>query len=91
MTNKYHSSGLQYQAKRNDLYVITYPKCGTTLTQHTAFLVLNDGVPLSADQRLDIVWPHLEEVGGDFVEEKGTVLDGYKVRLFASEGNRRLS
>ena len=27
------SSGLSYKAKDNDLFIVTYPKCGTTWTQ----------------------------------------------------------
>ena len=62
-----------------DLFIVTYPKCGTTWTQHIAYLILHDGVPLPADQRMDIVWPHLEEVGKDFVREKATVAGGYRL------------
>ena len=27
------SSGLSYKAQDNDLFIVTYPKCGTTWTQ----------------------------------------------------------
>mmetsp|Transcript_9098 Transcript_9098/g.20564 ORF Transcript_9098/g.20564 Transcript_9098/m.20564 type:complete len:298 (-) Transcript_9098:120-1013(-) len=68
------SSGLKYQAQDNDLFIVTYPKCGTTWTQHISYLILNDGVTLTPDQRLDVVWPHLEEVGKEFISSKGTIL-----------------
>ncbi len=43
------------------------------------YLILNDGAPLPPDQRLDLVFPHLEEVGKDFIETKGTILGGYRL------------
>lgn len=43
------------------------------------YLILNDGVPLPPDKRLDVVFPHLEEVGKDFIETNGTVLDGHRL------------
>eukprot|EP00804_Cyclotella_cryptica_P016993 CCRYP_001913-RA/>CCRYP_001913-RA protein AED:0.28 eAED:0.28 QI:0/0.5/0.66/1/0/0/3/1325/291 len=62
-----------------NLFIVTYPKCGTTWTQHITYLILHDGVPLSADQRMDVVWPHLEEVGSEFVREKATIAGGYRL------------
>ena len=59
-------SGLQYQAQPDDLIVATYPKCGTTWMQHLVYLILNDGKPLAPDEKMDTVFPHLEEVGKDF-------------------------
>ncbi|KAL7517173.1 hypothetical protein ACHAWX_002120 [Stephanocyclus meneghinianus] len=61
------------------LFIVTYPKCGTTWTQHITYLILHDGVPLAADQRMDVVWPHLEEVGSEFVREKATIAGGYRL------------
>mmetsp|Transcript_23874 Transcript_23874/g.50030 ORF Transcript_23874/g.50030 Transcript_23874/m.50030 type:complete len:304 (+) Transcript_23874:50-961(+) len=72
-------SGKTYQAQDNDLFIVTYPKCGTTWTQHITYLILNNGVPLSPDQRLDLVWPHLEEVGADFITNKATVLENHRL------------
>jgi len=73
------ASGKTYQAQDNDLFIVTYPKCGTTWTQHITYLILNNGVPLSPDQRLDVVWPHLEEVGADFIADKATVLENHRL------------
>jgi len=73
------ASGKTYQAQDNDLFIVTYPKCGTTWTQHITYLILNNGVPLSPDQRLDLVWPHLEEVGADFITNKATVLENHRL------------
>jgi hypothetical protein len=57
------STALRYQAQANDLFVATYPKCGTTWVQHLVYLILNKGNPISADEKLETVFPHLEEVG----------------------------
>ena len=54
-------------------------QCGTTWTQHIIYLILNNGEPLAADQRLDVVFPHLEEVGREFVAANATIKDGYRL------------
>jgi hypothetical protein len=56
-------SGQRYRASPGDVFVASYPKCGTTWTQYIVYLLENDGRPLAAGQRLDDVFPHLEEVG----------------------------
>lgn len=57
------ASGQRYRAEAGDVFVATYPKCGTTWTQYIVYLLLHAGRPLAAGQRLDAVSPHLEEVG----------------------------
>mgnify|MGYP003387148826 CR=1 FL=1 len=56
-------TGLDYCAKSEDIFVCSYPKCGTTWLQNVVYLILNDGVPLSPNQFLPRLFPHLEEVG----------------------------
>ncbi len=60
-------SALEFVPSADDFILATYPKCGTTWVQHIMYLLLHDGQPLKADQRLDQVFPHLEEAGGQFV------------------------
>ena len=72
-------SGLTYEAEENDLFVATYPKCGTTWMQHMVYLILNDGRPLPADKRMNDEFPHLEEVGADFVKERSNRLGKYRL------------
>ncbi len=72
-------SSLKYEAKDEDLFIVTYPKCGTTWTQHIIYLILNDGKPLSPDQQLNVIFPHLEEVGKEFVEANAVIRDGYRL------------
>lgn len=52
-----------YQPQPDDLVIATYPKCGTTLTQHMVYLMLNNGIPILPNEKLDQCFPHLEEVG----------------------------
>jgi hypothetical protein len=63
------ASGQRYRPRAGDVFVASYPKCGTTWTQYIVYLLENDGRPLAAGQRLDEVFPHLEEVGAERVEE----------------------
>ena len=60
-------SGQRYRAAPGDVFVASYPKCGTTWTQYIVYLLENDGRPLTAERRLDGVFPHLEEVGEEAV------------------------
>ena len=62
-------SGLSYEAQPYDLFVATYPKCGTTWMQNICFLILNDGIPLSSDQKLTLIFPHLEEMGAKYIND----------------------
>jgi sulfotransferase len=56
-------SAQRYRASAGDVFVASYPKCGTTWTQYIVYLLQNDGRALAPRQRLDDVFPHLEEVG----------------------------
>jgi hypothetical protein len=60
-------SGQRYRAAPGDVFVASYPKCGTTWAQYIVYLLENGGQPLAAGQRLDAVFPHLEEVGEEAV------------------------
>ena len=61
------ASALDYQATAGDIFVSAYPKCGTTWTQNIVHLLLHNGVPLGAGDKLTELFPHLEEVGSQFV------------------------
>jgi hypothetical protein len=60
-------SGQRYAAAPGDIFVVSYPKCGTTWVQYIVYLLEHGGQPLVAGQRLEDVFPHLEEVGAERV------------------------
>lgn len=60
-------SGQRYRARGGDVFVATYPKCGTTWVQYIVYLLLHDAEPLVAGRSLGDVFPHLEEVGSEAV------------------------
>ena len=62
-------SGQRYPAAPGDIFVASYPKCGTTWVQYIVYLLENGGRPLGAGERLEDVFPHLEEVGAQRVLE----------------------
>lgn len=59
---------LSYKPEDTDIFVSTYPKCGTTWTQHIVYMIVNNGKHLGADLKLTEVFPHLEEVGSRFCD-----------------------
>lgn len=60
-------SGMRYRPAAGDIFVCTYPKCGTTWVQYIVYLLVRRR-PIAADESLTILFPHLEEVGAEPVE-----------------------
>jgi hypothetical protein len=60
------ASGMAYVPDTDDVFVCTYPKCGTTWVQHIVYMLVR-GRPIGPDESLTKRFPHLEEVGADAV------------------------
>jgi hypothetical protein len=58
-------SGRRYVPEPGDVFVSTYPKCGTTWMQYIVYLLVHGGEPLPEGASLGDVFPHLEEVGAE--------------------------
>ncbi|XP_065294569.2 sulfotransferase 1C4-like [Dermacentor albipictus] len=62
-------SALNYKPQPDDKFVVTFPKCGTTWTQHIGFLIFNKGVPPSSGLEFFNRSPFIEMLGADSVRD----------------------
>ncbi|HEU4620020.1 MAG TPA: sulfotransferase domain-containing protein [Gammaproteobacteria bacterium] len=58
-------SALTYVPEPGDVFVSTYPKCGTTWMQYIVYLIVHRGEPLPDGATLVDAFPHLEEIGAE--------------------------
>ncbi|UYV81137.1 hypothetical protein LAZ67_20000137 [Cordylochernes scorpioides] len=62
-------SALAYKPQEDDLFVVTFPKCGTTWTQCIVYLILNKGKPYKNSHELMAKIPYLELFGADAMDK----------------------
>uniref|UniRef100_A0A1E1XCE2 Putative sulfotransferase n=1 Tax=Amblyomma aureolatum TaxID=187763 RepID=A0A1E1XCE2_9ACAR len=62
-------SALSYKPQPDDKFVVTYPKCGTTWTQHIGFLIFNKGMPPTSGLQFFKSSPFIEMLGADCVRD----------------------
>lgn len=61
-------SSLRYKPREDDMFVVTFPKCGTTWTQHIAHLIFHKGVPPKSTVDFLTSSPFLEMFGSEALE-----------------------
>lgn len=61
-------SALKYQPKFGDIFVATYPKCGTTWVGNIVALILRHGEPFDKHSDFHLMSPFIEVVGASSVE-----------------------
>ena len=60
---------LSYKPNPDDLFVVSYPKSGTTWLLNILYLLRNNGIPLQKGEKIDDTIPYLEFDGIDAVEK----------------------
>ncbi|XP_077521314.1 sulfotransferase ssu-1-like isoform X3 [Amblyomma americanum] len=62
-------SALGYKAQPGDLFIVSYPKCGTTWMQHIVYNIINNQPPPRSMLASMIEMPFLEAQGAEAVED----------------------
>ncbi|CAL1276711.1 unnamed protein product [Larinioides sclopetarius] len=60
-------SGIQYKPRPDDVFIVTYPKCGTTWAQHILLLLFSRGEPVD-ERKFFSATPFLEVAGAKAAE-----------------------
>ncbi|XP_067136883.1 sulfotransferase ssu-1-like [Centruroides vittatus] len=61
-------SAIHYSHRPGDLFITTYPKCGTTWMQHIVMLILQDGKPINDPLEFFLRTPSIEMCGADAID-----------------------
>ncbi|XP_054712118.1 sulfotransferase ssu-1-like [Uloborus diversus] len=59
---------LTYKPSSNDVFIVTYPKCGTTWMQNIVLYIFRKGQELEDTKDFIRMCPHIEEVGLEGIE-----------------------
>ncbi|XP_076318809.1 sulfotransferase ssu-1-like [Tachypleus tridentatus] len=59
---------LRYKPKDNDVFIVTFPKCGTTWVQHIVINILKRGLPPESFEEFQRLSPFMELTGTGIVE-----------------------
>ncbi|KAH8028643.1 hypothetical protein HPB51_017861 [Rhipicephalus microplus] len=63
-------SALAYKPRDDDLFLVTYPKCGTTWTQYIILSILTDGHPPKTVVDVELASPLMEMMGAEAAERR---------------------
>ena len=74
-------SALRFQPKLGDIFVATYPKCGTTWMQNVVLNVLRRGQPLERPGDFFLASPFLDQLGAEESERLMIRPGVYKTHL----------
>ncbi|KAH6926187.1 hypothetical protein HPB50_015799 [Hyalomma asiaticum] len=61
-------STFAYKPRPDDLFLVTYPKCGTTWTQYLILSILTDGHPPKTVVDFMLASPFMEMMGAEAAE-----------------------
>ncbi|XP_070394639.1 amine sulfotransferase-like isoform X3 [Dermacentor albipictus] len=64
-----YRSALGYKPRADDVFIVTFPKSGTTWTQQIGYLILHDGSPAPDGMDFFKTMPFLEMFGAEDVEK----------------------
>lgn len=67
-TRELVESALDYKPRDDDVFVVSYSKCGAAFVQHIAHLIFNKGQPSGDYVKWSLATPYLELVGAGAVE-----------------------
>ncbi|GBL76483.1 hypothetical protein AVEN_53236-1 [Araneus ventricosus] len=56
-------SAMNYKPRPDDIFIATYPKCGTTWAQHILLLIFRQGKPIESLISYMMETPHIELTG----------------------------
>lgn len=74
-------SVLRYQPKSGDIFIATYPKCGTTWMQNVVLNILRRGQPLEKAGDFFLASPFLDQLGAEDSERLMIRPGAYKTHL----------
>ncbi|CAK8691003.1 unnamed protein product [Clavelina lepadiformis] len=70
ITQESLDSASSFEPEPGDVFVITYPKCGTTWMNNILYLMKNNGVTVEEGDNIANYFPFIELIGGEATKEK---------------------
>lgn len=61
-------SAIQYKPRKGDVFIVTYPKCGTNWVQFIVYSILTRAKPLPTLRELGLLSPFIDMIGAEAAE-----------------------